>query len=180
MKNALVCLFLLGFLATGQAQVIQLEETKVKAPGAVLVKGESSLEIKISESYAGQFASNPLRFVKENFDMKSYINGSDEKHDSYQVTFKNNKGSLEAIYDEKGDLVQTSQRFKNVLIPMAMRRDLITHHKGWNMTGNSYSAYGKKDLLDKEEYKISLSDGKKNKNIKIKNDLKLARRVASN
>ena len=181
MKNALICLSLLSYLATGQAQVIHLEETEVKFAPAVLVKGESTMEIKISESFANQFASDPLRFVKENFDMKCYIKGDKEKdHDIYYVSFNNSKGSLQAVYNKKGNLMSTSQHFKNVLIPMAMRKDLLTNHKGWNMISNSYSAFGKKELLDKEVYKITLTNGKKNKNIKIKNDLKQLRQVASN
>lgn len=182
MKNAVVCLFLLGLFAPGQAQVVQLEEAKVKyTPEAVIVKnGVSAFQMKIAESYAGQFENNPLKFVKENFAIQELIKETKRaKYDSYFVTFKSKKGYLEAEYNKKGNLVRTSQKFHNIKIPVQMRKDLIADHKGWNMKKNSYVASGNKDLLDKEVYRITLTDGKKNKSIKIKNDLKESRRLAS-
>ncbi|HSP82264.1 MAG TPA: hypothetical protein VLN72_00875, partial [Gillisia sp.] len=100
-------------------------------------------------------------------------------YDSYMVEFRNSKGYLEANFDRKGALVSTSQKFKNIALPLAVSRELVTKHKGWVMTKNIYVASGKGDLVDKELYRITLKNGKSTQNVKIIPD-RPTRGLASN
>lgn len=171
MKRAVLCLFLFGFLATGQAQkVIQLEETKVDfEPRMVMVKSDKNATVfKVAENYAGEFADNPLRFVIENFDIQNYMDSvKKENFDSYEVNFKSRKGGIIANYDKNGELVRTYQKFKDIALPIPLRKQLVKEYKGWTMTGNTYTARGEKDKIDKEAYRITLQMGNKNQKIKI-------------
>lgn len=171
MKTAIIFLFAQGFFFNCNSQnVIQLEETKLKyVPKVVMVKsGSGEPVLKVRELYAGQFSENPIKFIKENFDLKALAKETqNEKFDTYYVTFKSKKGSLTAVYNKEGELELTSQKFQNVLLPIEMRKGLLQNYKGWSMTKNSYFAWGKKDQVDQEVYKISLRNGKERKNIKI-------------
>lgn len=164
MKGILI-LSLLGIFVAGQAQVIQLEEATVSySPRAVVVSSEpGKLVLNISEEYKGQFASNPIKFVKESFDIVPYITSQKQKFDSYVVDFKSNKGNLVADFDKKGNLVRTIQKFKNGKMPVALRKGILLDNAGWSITNYKYVASGKKDRIDKEAYKIKLvnnTDGK--------------------
>lgn len=182
MKRAVLCLFLLGFLASGQAQkVIQLEETKVNfVPKVVMVNmNANGVELKVHEIYEGQFSQNPLKFLQENLDMKALIKTLEkEKFDSYTVSLKNRKGGIYAFYDKEGELVKTSQHFRDIVLPSPMRIYLVADYKGWSMTGNSYSAKSKKDVIISEEYRISLEKGREKQKIKIIPESKTSSKLA--
>ncbi len=174
MRTLIVLLLLLGFMTTSQAQQItELEEAKVSFdPNAIEVSSNlDEFTFIIEESYTGEFLKNPMAFMKENFDMKAFIasiNKTNKKdYDEYLVTFKSSKGYLEANCDREGTILKTSQRFKDIVLPHNVRRDLYKNNEGWTMVENKYLASGKGDKIDKEVYKIKLVNGNKKQKIKI-------------
>ena len=177
MKNLLI-LFLLAGIATGHAQVIQLDEAKVTNTAKILSDGDS--RYIVLEDYNSQFMKNPIGFMKENFDIHLFIEDmEDQGYDFYVVEFRNRKGYLVANFDDRGELLSTSQRFKNIPLPHAISRELVSDYKGWSMTKNLYVASGKGDALDKEQYKITLKNGKSSQTVKIIPD-RPSRGLASN
>lgn len=172
MRKLVILLLLVG-MATGQAQIIQLDEAKVSAKDGK-VKANSELNFTVLETYSNQFQKNPIAFMKENFDINAVIMDlQNSDYDSYVVEFKNRKGHLIANFDNEGKLLSTSQAFKNIALPLAICRDLVTNHKGWAMTKNQYLASGTGDVLDKEVYKITLKNGKETRRVKIISDRSL-------
>ncbi|TVZ28606.1 hypothetical protein JM83_3741 [Gillisia sp. Hel_I_86] len=171
MKTLIVLLLLVGLISTSQAQQItELEEAKVNfAPNAVKIS--SNLEnhtFIVKESFAGEFIKNPIAFMKENFDIKTFITSIDnDVYDEYLVTFKSSKGYLEASYDDDGTLLKTNQRFKDIVLPLKVRRALYKNHTGWTMVQNKYLASGNGDRIDKEVYKIKIENGNKKQHIRI-------------
>lgn len=166
MRN-LIIMFLMVGIATGQAQVIQLDEAKVNAK-AVKIGTNGDLRFSIVEEYTNEFLKNPIGFMNENFDINEYIDLMKyEGFESYRVEFTNRKGYLVANFDDKGTLLNTAQRFKDIAVPLAIAKKLLKDHKGWAMTKNIYTASGNGDLLDKELYKITLKNGKDTRRVKI-------------
>lgn len=164
----LVYLLLLAGIATGQAQVIQLDEARVDARAVKITSNGEDLKYAVVEDYKGQFHQNPIAFMREKFDIHSLIEHKKGRHyDSYVVEFRNRKGYLEANFDEEGTLLGTSQKFKNIPLPIGIARELVTKHKGWTMKRNSYQASGKGDALDKEIYRITMRNGNKTRNVKF-------------
>lgn len=177
MKN-LIIMFLLAGIVTGHAQVIQLDEARVTNATKIVADGE--LSYIVLEDYSGQFMKNPIKFMKENFDIHEFIGQSlDEPYDLYRVEFRNRKGFLIANFDDKGKLLSTSQRFKDIALPYSISKELVADYKGWKMTRNLYLASGKEDALDKEVYRITMQNGKSKKNVKIIPD-RPTRGLASN
>jgi len=179
MKNVIFYSLLLLCVVSIKAQ----EVTKLKATTVTFVTdGISYLDDNVfivRENYSGEFSENPVKFMKENFDIQSYISYLDLKkgtdvqksnNESYDVTFSTNKGDLVAKFSKDGELVETSQNFKNILVPSNIREELYTNYKGWNMVKNTYTASGKSDQLDKEMYRIKLKNGNKSQIVKIAPD----------
>ncbi len=171
MKTLILFLFVVFGMAVGQAQkVTQLKETTVEfAPYTIIPTSDlDTYNVAVNENYIGQFSSNALEFVKENFDAKKLIQSINEPgYDSYLVSFKSSKGFLNANYSKDGKLGYSHQMFKDVLLPLEIRRELYTNHEGWTMVKNKYVASGNGDKLNKEIYRINLKKDNKRQNIKI-------------
>jgi hypothetical protein len=170
MKTLIVFLLVVFGMAIGNAQVITLEETKVEFPAYTIIPTSDldTYEVVVGENYIGQFSTNALKFVKENFDAKKLIEAINEPgYDSYLVSFKSSKGFLNANYSKDGKLGYSHQMFKDVLLPSEMRRELYANYKGWTMVKNKYVASGNGDKLNKEIYRINLKKDDKRQNIKI-------------
>lgn len=171
MKTLIFSLALVLVASFGYGQKItQLEEAKVGfAPLNVKVNEDGdSFNYVVTESYAGQFAKDPIAFMKANFDIQNFIAmHEDRDYDSYHVTFSSKQGFLKADFDRDGSLVRTFQKFKNIILPVDLRRELYSSYKGWNMTSNKYVASGRGDILEKEIYRIKLENGDQKQNIKL-------------
>ncbi len=171
MKTLIVFLIVVCGLFTGHAQVVtQLEETRVNfAPYSIIPTSNlDTYEVVVKESYVGQFSKNALKFAKENFNARDLIKSiNDPKYDSYLVSFKSSKGFLEVTYNEDGEMKNSYQMFKDVVLPLELRREVYTNYKGWTMVKNKYVASGNGDKLNKEIYRINLKKDNKTQNIKI-------------
>tara|TARA_R100000935_G_scaffold53574_1_gene81515 strand:- start:1141 stop:1698 length:558 start_codon:yes stop_codon:yes gene_type:complete len=172
MKTMLLFLFLLLGMGVMQAQkVTQLGEVRLGFNSNAVVKNSdlNSVSFSVKESYKGEFSKNPIEFMKQNFDFSSFVlampNARD--YDEFLVTFNSEKGYLEAIYTDKGKLVQTHQKFIDKLLPLEVSRQVFTNYQGWKMVSNKYVASGKSDKIDKEYYKIKMENGDKTKSIKV-------------
>ncbi len=174
-------LFLLFFIATGQAQVIELEEAKVTydSPTMTEINSPKAYTMMIKENFSGQFINNPIKFMKEHFDVNHLLaQGKKDRINSYDVDFKSKKGILRARFNESGKLISTFQKFKNIPLPHSLAQDLYRDYKGWAVTEFKYVASGKADQIDKEVYKLKLMNGNKTQRIKIKPDPNVTVQIA--
>ena len=92
---------------------------------------------------------------------------AEENFVTYQVTFRSNKGYLAAEFDKKGKLQRTSQKFKNIALPSALRSELYSSNKGWTMVSNKYVASGKGEFVNREIYKIRLENANQKRTVKL-------------
>ena len=184
MKTLIFYSILFCFAAMGQAQVVtQLDEARISInPLAVKISSNVNDEVlSISEEYPGEFWANPIGFMEDKFDINDFISSLDVKDvDSYLVTFKTNKGYLEADFSKDGDLTSTNQQFKDILLPLELRQRLYENNQGWTMIKNSYSAKGTGDRVDKEIYRVKLQYGNKTRRVKMVPSIVGSSKVASN
>ena len=90
------------------------------------------------------------------------------KNETFEMIFKNSKGSINAFYNSSGGIESAYGRFRNILLPRAIQRQLYQSHKDWNMVGNLYvSRYEGNDHTDRS-YKIQLEKGDDKKNVVIR------------
>lgn len=172
MKKVFFCAALLISLVM-KAQQIQLEEAEVLyKPQVTEVKSNysgSTYEVKVYEKVKGDFHRDPVSFMKKNLEMKNLIPMFNESDQSFTVNFNSNKGRLIASFNEKGELLSTSQNFENVALPLNLHRELYRNYPGWKMISNKYVAIGNSTSVEKQEFHIKLKKGKLTKNISLKN-----------
>ena len=167
MKTLIISTVLVLFAGFSQAQIIELEEARVSFSPVSLID-ENSFSVSVLENYAGEFEKDPLVFMKNNFDIEEFISQlQDEDYESYLVSFRSRKGELRAEFDKVGNLLATNLRFENILLPRDICHQLYRDHKGWTMVKNVHIASGKKDVVNKNFYRITMKNGKEKKNLKI-------------
>ncbi|WP_081212129.1 hypothetical protein [Salegentibacter sediminis] len=170
MKNLIFYSLLICFIATAQSQEItELEEARVTLnPISEKLTGNvDELTFKVKEEYTGEFMQNPLGFMMNNFNVWNLIDQFDKEYDSYRVSFRTSKGSLNAEFDDDGELKRHNQSFRDVVLSRKIMADLYRDHKGWAAVGNKYVAYGTGEKIDKAFYKIKLVNGNRSQTIKI-------------
>lgn len=183
MKPMMILLLILCWIGNAEAQVVtQLEEARVTySPEVRIVTDLDNVEFKVKENYVGHFSENPVRFIKENFDIDELLETIVTKDfEEIRVSFNNRKGQLIATFNKDGDLLETSQQFKDIVLPRNVRDELYHEHNGWTMVKNKYVASGKGYMIQKEKYRIRLNNGNQNKNITIIPAVPAGGRVASN
>lgn len=165
MKTIFTMLALVFSMSTVQAQkAIDLDPVTVISPAVQVNSNIGELSVEVKEDYTNQFANNPIGFVKEHFDLK-HLDLND--YQEVRVSFINKKGALNATYNSKGDIIRTTQRFKDIPLPPAVRNKVFGENAGWTMVRNSYTASGHSDRIDKEVYKIKLTQGNQTRRVKV-------------
>ena len=173
MKTLIFSLLFIAVTFVGTAQdqkITQLEEATVGFTplDAKITQNGDSFSYSVNEAYSGEFSKDPIAFMKANFDINNFITEFEgDKYSSYQVTFNSSKGHLSAQFNSDGELVKTYQKFKDIALPVDVRRDLYMSNQGWSMTSNKYIASGRGEILEKEAYKIKLENGKQKRNVKL-------------
>ncbi|WP_026916159.1 hypothetical protein [Christiangramia portivictoriae] len=170
MKKFIIIIFAIMLSFGAQSQdIIQLDETRINfSPTADLIfEDYPNGMVKVKEKFAAQFQSNAIGFAKANFDVHRFIDEADIQSGDVVVTLRSNKGYLEATYDEKGNLLKTSQVFKDIALPALVRNEIFGEYMGWTMTRNKYQARGLRDQLDEEKYIVVLRKGNDRQRLKI-------------
>ncbi len=91
----------------------------------------------------------------------------DGNFEAYEVIFSQNNGTNIATYDQKGKILQTSERFKNITLPAFIRNKIHAEHPGWTIHSDLYlvSYYCNSEV--KKTCKIQLRKDGQRKNLKI-------------
>ena len=88
----------------------------------------------------------------------------------FLVIFRTQKGTIEASYDWSGDVVETIERFRNLMLPRKILLSGMKSHSGWRVIGTNYYVYYLKDTTTRVIYTIQISDGRKKKRILLNSE----------
>ncbi len=169
MKTLIFSLVLMLIGSMVQAQdITELKETRVGfAPfSSDMTRNGDDFTFKVRENYVGEFEKDPLLFLDSHLDMKKFIAIVDKKDlQSYNVTLTSSRGNLDADFNKKGELIKSTSRFKNILLPEELRHQLYRDHKGWAMVKNVHITRGSRGEIEKEIYRIKLENGKQRKKV---------------
>ena len=113
MKNLIICLIVTGLTTIGFAQekTINLEEVEVLG-----------INYKYLNALGDANVAKPVRLLEQKvaaFDIKSLNDYEDEEKD-YYVYFNIPVGKILAVYDGDGEIIRTSERFKDIRLPLAV------------------------------------------------------------
>ena len=170
MKKLITFLLLAGwFLTTYSQNVVQLEETTLtfEPTGQIVFEDYKNGVVKVKENYQAQFQSNAIAFVKENFDINRFRKEAGFDSGSIYVTVTSANGILNAVFNEKNELVRTFQKFTNIALPYEIRNEVYAKHEGWTITKDKYVASGFQSNINSEKYIVHLKKGKDRERLKI-------------
>ncbi len=170
MKKIITFILVAGWVLNSYSQeVIQLEETTLhyEPTGQIVFEDYANGIVKVKENYQKQFQSNAIAFINENFDLQRFREESGNKDGDIYITVKSTNGQLNAMYNDKNELVKTFQKFKNVPLPFDVRNQVYTNYLGWTLTEDKYIASGLKGNIDNEKYIVYLEKGKEREKLKI-------------
>ena len=162
MKKLIFGLFLMGLTtqvyAQDPTQSTQLEEVYV-------VHNYKYLSSTNSEDIA--IPVQELQLKVSDFDVKE-LDVYSEENDLYDVYFIIPEGKILASYNEKGVLLSTAERYKDIKLPSPVRKAIHKRFPNWSLSKNVYLVNYHESGNSRKIYKVTLENS--GKKIKVKLD----------
>lgn len=135
---------------------ILLEEVEVR-----------SINYKYINSVGTSEVALPVKMLEKkvaNFDIQSskYYFADEPYH---YALFKIPEGKILAVYNNEGEVVRTSEKFKDIPLAFSISNAVVDKFPGWKITGDIYLVkYKSKNSTTSKIYTLFIEkDGKKNK-----------------
>lgn len=133
----------------------------------------AEVEVVSNYEYASATNAELIALPVKNLQMK-VLEFRDEKgtleYDegvSYNVYFNNNDGKIIVAYDTDGKIVKTTEKFKNVRLPLDVLRAIVSNYPNWTIVEDTYHVnYHREKGIAEKLYKIRLANDDKTINIK--------------
>ncbi|TJY33906.1 nicotinate-nucleotide adenylyltransferase [Pontimicrobium aquaticum] len=162
MKKLIIGLFIFGLTTQMFSQITKLPEVTIKA---VNYKYLSAVDENIEDINVLNLEEIVAKYNLKKTDLYN------DEYDSYSVTFYIPEGHIIAAYDENGNLLRTIERFKDVKLPMNIRKKVMQKFPNWEITSDVYTVkYESKDGMAKKEYKMKLANSGEVIRIKVDGD----------
>lgn len=159
MKKLFVGLIVLGLTIQAFAQI----KTEKLSEVEIL-----SVNYKyLNDVGASEFAL-PVKILERKvatFDLKDADFYEDEEME-YNVYFEIPKGKILAVYNGEGEIIRTSERFKNISLPLDVSRSIFTEYPGWKIINDVYLVTYHKNNGAKKMFKLLLEKDNKRKRVK--------------
>jgi hypothetical protein len=162
MKDLLLVMAFLGSLAMAHGQVRNANSTRKENHAAQ----EESDYLRKVQSPITPKAVTEYQVMAVHYDVaKSDL--FDGRDALFLVVFRTQKGTIEAFYDWRGDMVESIERFRNLALPIEIMRTGLKDYSGWRVIGTNYYVYYVKDRRTRIIYTIQISNGIKKKKIHL-------------
>jgi len=157
MKKIIFGLFVFGLTTQIFAQEIALAEVEVVAN----YNYANATNIELIALPVKNLQAKVLEFKAEK-GVLEYEDGV-----SYNVYFNNNDGKIIVAYDTTGKIVKTTEKYKNVRLPLEVLRSIVNHFPNWTIVEDTYHVnYHCEKGITEKLYKIQLVNADKTVDIK--------------
>lgn len=86
----------------------------------------------------------------------------EEDYDTYFISFYLPEGEILAAYDSAGKLIRTAEKYKNVKLPSAVTKAVVTRFPNWGIAKDTYLVtYYEATGQTTKKYKLLLQNGSK-------------------
>ena len=160
MKKLIIGLLIIGLTTQVYAQVVDegtLPEIEIRA-----------MNYKYLNSVDNSAAAFDIRKLEQkvaNFDLKS-SDFYEEDFDFYKLYFYIPDGIILASFDNKGKIISTIEKFKDIKPPKAVIYSVAERFPGWAATNNMYKVTYHHEKGTIKMYKLMLKNGDKKMRIK--------------
>ena len=162
MKKIMLSLLAIGLAIPAYAQIIKTEQLSEVVVYATNYKYLNSVNTE-------EVASVPVEMLERKvaaFDVK----GSEFYQDDwgiYNINFYIPEGRILAAYDSDGKLLRTAERFKDINLPMTVKKAVLDRFPEWSITKDIYLVNYHEDRGVNKKYKLKLENGDKILRIKV-------------
>lgn len=163
MKNIILGLFILGLTTQMYAQDPILTE---QLPQIYVTHNYKYLSSTNSEDVA--IPVEKLQLKASDFDIKSLDIYTDE-NELYDVYFIIPEGKILASYNDKGDLLSTAERYKDIKLPAPVLKAINERFPNWSASKNVYLVNYHDSGKTRKLYKIVLENGNQSIRVKVDN-----------
>lgn len=166
MKTIATSLFVLGFIFLSNAQVTNDSESMIELEDVLVTSLNSDyLETVLDNETPKVVASLQRKAAGYNVHDSSAFDKKQSR--TFEMLFTNNHGKINAFYDANGKITSTIESFKNVPLPISVRKEIQDSNSNWEMVENRYTGAYSDNQLIKRNYKVLLKNGDDTKRIVI-------------
>ncbi|NNC50395.1 MAG: hypothetical protein HKO01_07665 [Flaviramulus sp.] len=169
MKTYLIVFLIIGITSTSIAQekfnnqssqelntvIVKLNSNNSKYLSQVKHK-ETPIKVEKLQNIVAKFNIEDAKVYNTNY------NGT------YDVTFDETNSKIVATYNANGEIIESSEEFKNVRLPNTLIKTVLNEYPQWRLVGNTQSVHYKEDKGVTKIYAIDVTDGNKKKTLKFK------------
>ncbi|HEX4956814.1 MAG TPA: nicotinate-nucleotide adenylyltransferase [Lacibacter sp.] len=83
----------------------------------------------------------------------------EDDYDNYTITFYLPEGYVLAVYDKDGKIIRTAEKFKDIDLPLAVRKAIADKYPEWILTSDVYIVNFSESKELVKYYKIVLRSG---------------------
>ena len=153
MKNLIIGFVILGLTTLGFAQEassgfeVALEEVEVLGVNYNYLNAIGYMDAAVPVKLLAQKVAS--------FDLE-YSNclKADYEEQEYYVQFKIPQGEILAVYDKDGEIIRTSENFKDISLPLAVSNAIVDKYPGWKISSDIYRVTYVKDGELNKTYKL--------------------------
>ena len=164
MKKLLIFIFVLGLSGLSYAQASLEVAKELELEGITLMPANLSYLSVVSSGVEATRVINLQRKAASYNITKSPV--YDKKEQYYEFSFDQKDDNIFATYDRAGRIVNSRERYKDIILSPAVRNAVFKAYPGWDMEGNSYSVFYTSGKDPKKIYKLHLRKGDQKKRIK--------------
>jgi len=168
MKNFVIGLFVLGITSLGLSQNVNSEVEVVNLNDVVLSKANLNYLSKVQDNTVSDHVKSLENDVAR-FDITESPK-FDGRKESFKTIFRGTKGYIIATYDNKGNVLKTSERYQDIKLPVPVRQSLFREFPDWSVNNITYSVSYRIDKDAKKVYKIQIEKDNLKKTLKIDSD----------
>ena len=159
MKKLLMVLIVFGLANQTFAQIEAIKLSEVEILG---------INYQYLNDVGDSEVATPVKILEKkaaNFDLKNADFYEDETQ-NYNVYFYIPEGKILAVYDGEGEIIRTSERFKDVSLPLSVANAIVDKYPGWRISGDIYLVTYRKGSGATKTYKLFIEKGDEKKRVK--------------
>ena len=165
MRAILFGMLFIGLTSLSFAQELNDEAQEVVLEGVTVTALNMNYLNEVHDAATPEIVKG-LETRAAGFDIKKSPNYNDD-FGPYKVYFSNSKGRIIATYNRNGEILASSEKFKDVILPIEVRNAVYSRYPDWTVESNVYlvSYYHRKGV--NKMYQFNIGKDGMNKNLKI-------------
>ncbi|PKP24675.1 MAG: hypothetical protein CVU03_11360 [Bacteroidetes bacterium HGW-Bacteroidetes-2] len=106
-----------------------------------------------------------LQTVVANFDIQKEVVYTKTSSATYDVVFREGKNAINAVFDSKGNIIQSDENYESVNVPYFLSKKILKEYPGWGYKQVWLSISYNQKFATTIQYKVVLKNGNKEKTI---------------